>query len=58
MKKENKLEVGTAFGILIGTIIGISTDDLGLWISLGMIIGAGVGTTLMEKDKKSKDDSL
>lgn len=37
MKKENNLVLGMAFGVGIGTAIGVATDNLGLYneVSLG-----------------------
>jgi len=37
--------------LVVGVIIGSVTDNIGLWISLGLCFGAGIGTVL---DKKSK----
>ncbi|WP_180957881.1 hypothetical protein [Psychroflexus sp. MES1-P1E] len=34
MKKGNKLAVGIAIGI--GTAIGVATDNLGLWLGVGV----------------------
>jgi len=52
MKKEKNIGLGTAYGIAIGTAIGVLTDNLGLWISLGMAIGSGIEFTLMDRNKK------
>ena len=40
----------------IGSVIGVATDNLALWISLGIAIGAAIGITLSEKDKKTNPD--
>ena len=53
MKKENSLVLGIAYGVAIGTAIGVGTDNLGLWISLGIAIGAGIGFTFMQKDENA-----
>ena len=53
MKKEKKLAFGVAIGIVFGTIIGVATDNIGLWLSLGIAIGAGVGTSLMQQGEKT-----
>ena len=55
MKRDNKLGKGLAIGIGIGVVIGVATDNLGLWISLGVVIGAGLGQYLRKQGKK-KDD--
>ena len=44
MKKQNKTALGVSSGVLIGALIGIATGDLGLWISLELAIGAGMGS--------------
>ena len=36
-------------GMLIGLLIGALTDNLGLWLSIGVALGAGVGYALVEK---------
>ena len=33
---------GIARGLLIGVIIGIAQDNIGLWISLGLAIGVAI----------------
>jgi len=40
----------------LGIAVGASTDNIGLWLSLGMCIGAAVGYAIGEKKKKKKDD--
>ena len=49
--EKSKISIGAGFGLLLGIIIGSVTDNIGLWISLGLCFGAGIGTVL---DKKSK----
>ncbi|MCH1535051.1 MAG: hypothetical protein L7S65_08875 [Schleiferiaceae bacterium] len=36
-------------GVVIGLLLGLYTDDVGLWISLGTSIGAAVGYQKMER---------
>ena len=36
-------------GIIIGTVIGALTDNVGLWIAIGIVIGAGVGILMAKK---------
>ena len=43
MKNEKTTALGAAFGVAIGSVIGVLTDNLGLWISLGIAVGAGIG---------------
>lgn len=49
MKKEQTLSLAIAFGVTAGTIIGVLTDNIGLWIAMGCAFGAGIGTVLMKK---------
>ena len=50
--KESKISIGAGIGLLAGIIIGSASENIGLWISLGICFGAGIGTVL-EKKKKS-----
>ena len=49
--KESKISLGAGIGLLAGIIIGSATDNVGLWIPLGLCFGAGIGTTLEKKTK-------
>ena len=49
--KESKISLGAGIGLLAGIIIGSATDNVGLWIPLGLCFGAGIGTVL-EKNTK------
>ena len=49
--EKSKISKGAGIGLLVGVIIGSVTDNIGLWISLGLCFGAGIGTVL---DKKTK----
>ena len=49
--KESKISIGAGIGLLAGIIIGSATDNVGLWIALGLCFGAGIGTTLEKKTK-------
>jgi len=44
--KESKITKGAGFGLLAGIIIGAATNNVGLWIALGLCFGAGVGSVL------------
>ena len=37
---------GSGVGLLFGVIVGFLTDNVGFWISVGLCLGAGVGSTL------------
>ncbi len=47
--KESKISLGAGIGLLAGIIIGSATDNIGLWIPLGLCFGAGIGTVLEKK---------
>ena len=49
--KESKISLGAGIGLLAGIIIGSATDNVGLWIPLGLCFGAGIGITLEKKTK-------
>lgn len=49
--EKTKISLGAGIGLLAGVIIGSATGNIGLWIALGLCIGAGIGTVL---DKKTK----
>tara|TARA_B100001142_G_scaffold258713_1_gene260637 strand:- start:534 stop:737 length:204 start_codon:yes stop_codon:yes gene_type:complete len=38
MKKDNWV----AYGIVFGTLVGLFTENLGLWLALGVVLGAGM----------------
>ena len=58
MKKAKHTGIGIAIGVVIGSIIGVATDDLGLWLSLGIAIGAFLGIALMKETNNGDDDSI
>ena len=43
--------VGTGLGLLIGVVIGVLTDNIGLWLALGLGFGARVEITSLESVK-------
>ena len=47
--KESKISIGAGIGLLAGIIIGSVTDNIGLWIALGLCFGAGIGTVFEKK---------
>ena len=49
--KESKTVIGAGIGLLAGIIIGSVTDNVGLWIALGLCFGAGIGNVLEKKKK-------
>ena len=50
-KVDKYLSLFTSFGLIAGVIFGLLTDNLGLWIALGVAIAAGVGFVKVEKRK-------
>jgi 2-keto-3-deoxy-6-phosphogluconate aldolase len=56
MKKEKDLTKSIGLGMVIGAAIGVATDNIGLWLSLGLVFGAGYGKTMQNK-KDSENDN-
>lgn len=54
MKNKRPLALGMALGVAAGSVIGILTDNGGLWIPVGMAIGAGIGAAI---SKNSSHDN-
>ena len=44
--KESKTSIGAGIGLLAGITIGSITNNLGLWVALGLCLGAGIGQIL------------
>ena len=52
LRKEDKIIVQfTSYGLMAGVVLGMLNDNLGLWIAIGLAIGAGLGFLKMEKRK-------
>ena len=50
MKKNNKREFtitekSIRIGVMTGTIVGVLTDNIGLWLPLGIVLEVVIGTT-------------
>ena len=45
--------VGLCCGIIIGTLIGVRTDNLGLWVSLGTVFGLIFGVAMQKKNSNN-----
>jgi hypothetical protein len=56
MKKENNYTKSIGIGMIIGVVIGIATDNIGLWLSLGLVFGASYGKTKQAKADADKND--
>lgn len=52
MNKKNSM----AFGLIFGTIIGIITDNLGLWLSLGILFGAAASARASKLEKEDNQE--
>ena len=54
MKRKNKQKgYYIGLGLISGTIVGVLTDNIGLWLSLGIVFGAAMETQHTEtKNKK------
>jgi hypothetical protein len=42
MGNNSKPGRGMALGIAIGAAIGVATDNIGLWLAIGVALGAGM----------------
>lgn len=40
-----------AYGVVFGTIVGVLTDNIGLWLALGVALGAGMSEIKKNKEK-------
>lgn|GEM_PF-471971 len=45
---------GIALGLILGTALGVATDNLGLWLSMGIVFGAAYDSQLVKK-RSSKE---
>ena len=44
-------------GCAVGAVIGVLTDNAGLWIAVGIAVGAGIGAANGASSTKEKNDS-
>ena len=44
--KESKISYGAGIGLIGGIIMASVTNNFGLWIALGLCIGAGIGSVI------------
>jgi len=51
-----ELRKWVGIGIMVGTIIGATTNNIGLWLPLGIVFGVAYGTQ-MQKNSDKGDDS-
>lgn len=57
MKKENIQSKSIGIGMIIGCVIGIVTDNIGLWLSLGLVFGVAYGQTQKKKNNDEAEKS-
>ena len=57
---KNKLNNQKGFyigiGLMGGVLVGIFTDNIGLWISLGLVFGVVFENNYDESDKEQQDE--
>ena len=56
MKTEKTMILGAAFGVAVGSVIGVLTDSAVLWISLGIAFGALIGMFVDQNQKIDNND--
>ena len=56
MKKEKNLAKYLGIGMALGAAIGVATDNIGIWLSLGIVFGAGYAKTKQAKKDSDKND--
>ena len=57
---KNKLNNQKGFyigiGLMGGVLVGIFTDNIGLWISLGLVFGVVLDKNSIKSDKEQQDE--
>ena len=54
-KKKLEQGQGIAIGIALGLMVGLATDNIALWLCIGVAIGAAYeGKSKVKKDKEEK----
>ena len=54
MKNKKGLYIG--IGLSIGLLVGIFTDNIGLWISLGLVFGVVLDKNFNKSEKEQQDE--
>jgi hypothetical protein len=53
MKKQNKQKgYFIGLGLIFGTLVGVLTDAIGLWLSLGIVFGVSMEMKNKESNNK------
>lgn len=45
-----------AIGIILGTLIGVLTDNMGTWLAIGVALGAGIGRYMVQKEADEEEE--
>ena len=54
-KKKLEQGQGIAIGIALGLMVGLATDNIALWLCIGVALGAAYeGKSKVKKDKEEK----
>ena len=57
---EKMAENGIAIGVVFGVVVGAATDNMGLWLSLGIVFGVSVfsqfGSNSEEAEESISED--
>ena len=54
---EKMAENGIAIGLIFGVIVGALTDNVGLWLSLGLVFGAAFSSNAKRNEESMSEDS-
>ena len=54
LKNQKGLYIG--IGLMGGVLVGIFTDNIGLWISLGLVLGVVLDKNNNKSDKEQQDE--
>ena len=48
--QKNLIGFSMAMGIILGVVTGPSTDNVGLWITIGIAVGAAAGGVMAKRE--------
>jgi hypothetical protein len=54
-KKAINPDTYIGLGIIFGVVVGVLTDNVGLWIALGLALGAGMSQQAKKKAEQVND---
>jgi len=55
-KSNNQKGFYIGIGLMGGVLVGIFTDNIGLWISLGLVFGVVLDKNNNKSDKEQQDE--